>query len=94
MAYAARAETVRGYDAIDADMITFVLQTVARKRDDCWVAKVEDDEEFAADFPECAACHGVYWMKKKDMLIDLIELYENAEIEEDDGADDFRDNSV
>jgi len=72
-----------GYDAITADVIAFVLRTVAKKSDDCWVAKVEDDEEFAAVFPEVAACHGVYWMKKKDMLIDLIELYENADVEEE-----------
>ena len=48
---------------------------------------MEDDEEFAADFPEVAACHGVYWMKKKEMLIGLIELYENSEVEVDIEAD-------
>jgi len=94
-AYSAKAERARGYDVITADSITFVLQTVAKKHDDCWVAKVEDDEEFAADFPEVAACHGVYWMKKKEMLIGLIELYENAEVEaEVDAEADFHSSDI
>ena len=42
---------------------------------------MEDDEEFVADFPEVAACHGVYWMQKKEMLIGLIELYEHADVD-------------
>ena len=45
------------------------------------MAKVEDYEEFAGDFSEVAACHGVYWTKKKEMWIGLVELYENAEVE-------------
>eukprot|EP00571_Detonula_confervacea_P005505 CAMPEP_0172319224 /NCGR_PEP_ID=MMETSP1058-20130122/37098_1 /TAXON_ID=83371 /ORGANISM="Detonula confervacea, Strain CCMP 353" /LENGTH=536 /DNA_ID=CAMNT_0013034223 /DNA_START=68 /DNA_END=1678 /DNA_ORIENTATION=+ len=83
-AYSAKAERSTSYDAINADTITFVLQTVAKKSDDCWVAKVEDDEEFAADFPKIAACHGIYWIKKKEMLVDLIELYENAQPDDDE----------
>ena len=77
-AYSAKAEKMNAYEAITADTITFLLKTVAKKSDDCWVAKVEDDEEFAAKFPQVATCHGVYWMKKKEMLGDLIHLYENA----------------
>ncbi|KAL3768096.1 hypothetical protein ACHAW5_009153 [Stephanodiscus triporus] len=74
-----RRRTDGGYDPIiDPDTITFVLKTVARKSHHCWVAKVDDDEEFAAKFPEVAACHAIYWMKKKEMLADLIELYENV----------------
>ena len=69
-----------GYDPIiDPDAITFVLATVARKSHDCWVAKVDDDEEFAARFPEVAALHAIYWMKKKEMLGELLELYESVE---------------
>jgi hypothetical protein len=69
-----------GYDPIiDPDTITFVLATVARKSHDCWVAKVDDDEEFAARFPEVAALHAIYWMKKKEMLGELLELYESVE---------------
>ena len=68
------------YDPIiDPDTITFVLATVARKSHDCWVAKVDDDEEFAARFPEVAALHAIYWMKKKEMLGELLELYESVE---------------
>jgi DNA-directed RNA polymerase-3 subunit RPC5 len=68
------------YDPIiNPDMITFVLRTVARKSDDCWIAKVDDDEGFAAAFPEVAACHAIYWMKKREMMADLIELYESVE---------------
>ena len=70
---------------INADTITFVLKTVAKKasRNDgsncgCWVAKVDDDEDFAAMYPEVAACHAVYWMKRKEMLIGSVRLYENA----------------
>ena len=53
--------------------MTFVLQTVARKDGEnrCWVPKVEDDEQFAGHFPDVAAFHGVYWMKKKEALLDL-----------------------
>ena len=82
LAYSSKGEADFGYDAITTDMITFVLQTVAKKSNDHWEAKVKDDERFAANFPEVAACHGVYWIKKKDMLADLIDLYENAEIDE------------
>ncbi|KAL7538143.1 hypothetical protein ACHAXR_008315 [Thalassiosira sp. AJA248-18] len=81
-AYSAKAGTTGGYECINADTITFILQTVTKKSHDCWVAKVDDDEEFAADFPKVAACHGVYWMKKKEMMINLIELYEDAEMED------------
>mmetsp|Transcript_27027 Transcript_27027/g.46101 ORF Transcript_27027/g.46101 Transcript_27027/m.46101 type:complete len:559 (+) Transcript_27027:57-1733(+) len=82
-AYAAKAERGggRGYEGITADIITFVLTTVARKDQDRWVAKVEDDEEFAGVFSEVAACHGVYWMKKKEMLMPLVELYEGVEVD-------------
>ncbi|KAL3822235.1 hypothetical protein ACHAXA_005868 [Cyclostephanos tholiformis] len=68
------------YDPIiNPDTITFVLKTVARKSDNCWIAKVDDDEGFAAKFPEVAACHALYWMKKREMLADLVELYESVE---------------
>lgn len=82
-AYSTKGESTGGYGAITGDMITFVLKTVARKSDNCWVAKVEDDEKFAAKFPDVGACHAMYWMKKKEMLVDLLELYENAEIEDE-----------
>ena len=77
--YAVKSETTEGYDLIDGDMITFILKTVARKDIDCWVAKVDDDEEFGSNFPEVAACHALYWMKKKELLNELVELYENVE---------------
>jgi len=72
------------YDSIiDPDTITFVLKTVARQSHNmsrnCWVAKVDDDENFALDFPEVAACHAMYWTKKEEMLADLINLYEDAD---------------
>lgn len=66
---------------ITPDTITFVLNTVAKKtsrEESCWVAKVDDDEEFAATFPQVAACHAMYWMKRKAMLMDSVRLYENA----------------
>ena len=69
------------YDSIiDPDTITFVLKTVARQSHNCWVAKVDDDENFALDFPEVAACHAMYWTKKEEMLADLINLYEDADL--------------
>ena len=84
-AYAIKGESTPGYyDVINADTITFVLKTVAKPSQDCWVAKVDDDEEFAADFPEVAACHGVYWVKRKQMMFNMVQLYENAEFEDDD----------
>lgn len=64
---------------IDPDTITFVLKTVARQSHNCWVAKVDDDKEFAVNFPEVAACHAMYWTKKEEMLADLINLYEDAD---------------
>jgi DNA-directed RNA polymerase-3 subunit RPC5 len=72
------------YDSIiDPDTITFVLKTVARQSHNmsrnCWVAKVDDDENFALDFPGVAACHAMYWTKKEEMLADLINLYEDAD---------------
>jgi len=79
-AYVARAQSTSCYSAMNADTITFVLDTVGKKGQDCWVARVDDDEEFAA----VAACHGVFWMKKKKALLGLIELYENMEVEEED----------
>ena len=84
------ARGARGYEAVTADAVAFVLGTVARRaeRGTCWVSKVDDDEGFAAAFPEVAACHGVYWTKKKELLWDLVELYENAEAEESDSDDD------
>jgi hypothetical protein len=42
-------------------------------------AKVDDDENFALDFPGVAACHAMYWTKKEEMLADLINLYEDAD---------------
>ena len=79
--YSTKAKSTDGYDCITPDLITFVLKTVARQEGDCWVAMVDDDEAFAAKFPEVAACHAVYWMKKKEALIGLIRLYESAEAE-------------
>ena len=69
------------HSLIHPDTITFVLNTVAKKtprEESCWVAKVDDDEEFAATFPEVAACHAMYWMKRKEMLKAYVRLYENA----------------
>lgn len=66
---------------INPDTITFVLKTVAKRtsrEESCWVAKVDDDEEFAAKFPEVAACHVMYWMKRKEMLAEAVRLYEPA----------------
>jgi len=77
--YAVKSETTEGYESIDGDMITFILKTVARMDNDCWVAKVDDDDEFGSQFPEVAACHALYWMKKKELLNELVELYENVE---------------
>lgn len=82
-AYDAKARRSARYDGVDADVITFVLETVARRGDGCWVAKVDDDEVFAAEFPEVAACHGLYWTKRKEGMAELVELYENAEDEDD-----------
>jgi hypothetical protein len=61
---------------IDADMITFVLETIAKLSNGYWVSKVEDDDVFAARFPQLASYHAAFWMKKKEMLRDLVELYE------------------
>mmetsp|Transcript_10776 Transcript_10776/g.22412 ORF Transcript_10776/g.22412 Transcript_10776/m.22412 type:complete len:567 (+) Transcript_10776:196-1896(+) len=66
------------YGVITTETITFILRTVAKKTIDCWEAKVEDDEDFAGMFPKVAACHGVYWIKKKEMMKELVELYECA----------------
>ncbi|KAL7430407.1 hypothetical protein ACHAXH_001316 [Discostella pseudostelligera] len=66
---------------INSDTITFVLNTVAKKtsrEESCWVAKVDDDEDFAATFSEVAACHAMYWIKRKEMLMDSVRMYENA----------------
>lgn len=84
------AQGARGYKAVTADTVAFVLGTVARKSPHgmCWVAKVEDDEGFAAEFPEVGACHGVYWTKKKEMLLALLGFYENAEAEVPEEAHD------
>ncbi len=74
-------DAVRGnndYGVITPETITFILRTVAKKASDCWEAKVEDDEDFAGLFPKVAACHGVYWMKKKELMKELVELYECA----------------
>ena len=74
--YETKASTNDDYTVINADIITFVLETIAKQSNGCWVAKVEDDLVFAARFPEFATCHGVYWVKKKEMLKELVELYE------------------
>mmetsp|Transcript_19063 Transcript_19063/g.29807 ORF Transcript_19063/g.29807 Transcript_19063/m.29807 type:complete len:481 (-) Transcript_19063:3312-4754(-) len=71
-----KASTNDDYAVINADVITFVLETMAKLSNGCWVPKVEDDVVFAARFPKFATCHGVYWVKKKDMLKELVELYE------------------
>lgn len=64
-------------DIVTPETITFFLQTVAKRSSDrCWHPKVEDDEKFAAMFPEVAAFHGVYWVKKKEKIKKLVELYE------------------
>ena len=75
-AYETKASTNDDYAVINAEIITFVLETIAKQSNGCWVAKVEDDFVFAARFPELATCHGVYWVKKKEMLKELVELYE------------------
>ena len=75
-AYETKASTNDDYAMINADFITFVLETIAKQTNGCWVAKVDDDVAFAARFPELATCHGVYWVKKKEMLKELVELYE------------------
>jgi hypothetical protein len=46
--------------------------------DNCWIPKVEDDEQFAAKFPEVATSHGVYWVKKKTKMKKLVEMYESV----------------
>ncbi len=69
------------HSLINPDTITFVLNTAAKKtsrEESCWVAKVDDDEEFAVTFPEVAACHAMYWLKRKEMLMDYVRLYETA----------------
>ncbi|KAL7435665.1 hypothetical protein ACHAXM_004760 [Skeletonema potamos] len=71
-----KACTNDDYAVINADVITFVLETMAKLSNGCWVSKVEDDVVFAARFPELASFHGVYWIKKKEMLKELVELYE------------------
>ena len=65
---------------INPDTIILLLQTVARRSDteNCWLPKVDDDELFSAKFPEVAALHGVYWLKKKNALKNLVEIYEGA----------------
>ncbi len=75
-AFETKASTNDDYAVINADVITFVLETMAKLSNGCWVPKVEDDVVFAARFPKFATCHGVYWVKKKDMLKELVELYE------------------
>ena len=75
-AYESKASTKDEYKVIDADMITFVLETIAKLSNGYWVSKVEDDVVFAARFPQLASYHAAYWMKKKEMLRDLVELYE------------------
>ena len=72
-------------EIITPDTITFFLQTVAKRSSDhCWHPKVEDDEKFAAMFPEVAAFHGVYWVKKKEKMKKLVELYECVSDEMDE----------
>ena len=75
-AYDGKASTNDEYTVIDADMITFVLETIAKLSNGYWVSKVEDDVVFAARFPQLASYHAAFWMKKKEMLRDLVELYE------------------
>jgi len=75
-AFETKASTDDDYAVINADIITFVLETMAKLLNGCWVSKVPDDVVFAAKFPKFAACHGVYWMRKKEMLKELVELYE------------------
>jgi DNA-directed RNA polymerase-3 subunit RPC5 len=75
-AFETKACTNDDYAVINADAITFVLETMAKLSNGCWVSKVEDDVVFAARFPELASFHGVYWIKKKEMLRELVELYE------------------
>mmetsp|Transcript_25397 Transcript_25397/g.36242 ORF Transcript_25397/g.36242 Transcript_25397/m.36242 type:complete len:476 (+) Transcript_25397:163-1590(+) len=75
-AFETKASTNDDYAVINADVITFVLETMAKLSNGCWVPKVEDDVVFAARFPKFATCHGVYWVKKKEMLKELVELYE------------------
>jgi hypothetical protein len=70
---------------VNPETITLLLQTVAQRTngDNCWTPKVQDDEDFAAKFPEVAAFHGVYWMKKKTKMKRLVEMYESASNDED-----------
>lgn len=75
-AFETKASMNDDYAVINADVITFVLETMAKLSNGCWVPKVEDDVVFAARFPKFATCHGVYWVKKKEMMKELVELYE------------------
>ena len=65
---------------VNPDTIMFLLQTIAKRSDteNCWLPKVDDDELFSAKFPEVAALHGVYWLKKKNKMKKLVEKYESA----------------
>jgi DNA-directed RNA polymerase-3 subunit RPC5 len=69
-----------GESIINPETITFLLRTVAKRSnaDNCWIPKVEDDELFAAKFPEVATSHGVYWVKKKAKMKKLVEMYESV----------------
>lgn len=82
------AQNGPGSVAVTPETITLLLQTVAQRSgaNNCWTPKVEDDEEFAAKFPEVAAHHGVYWVKKKTKMKTLVEIYESAsdEVEMDE----------
>ncbi|KAL3778541.1 hypothetical protein HJC23_001710 [Cyclotella cryptica] len=79
------AERDEECEIITPDTITFLLQTVAKRSvNNCWSPKVEDDEKFAAMFPEVAAFHGVYWVKKKEKMKKLVEWYECLSDEMDD----------
>jgi DNA-directed RNA polymerase-3 subunit RPC5 len=71
-----KASTNGAYKVINADTVTFVLETIAKLSNGSWLSKVEDDVFFAARFPELASYHAVYWTKKKEMLNELVELYE------------------
>jgi len=90
-AYVSMTETNSDYDVVNVDTITFILKTVARKGDNCWVAKVQDDDEFAVQFPTVAEMHAEYWAKKRTKLEELMTRYEKVEPERSDGRRDSED---
>jgi len=90
-AYVKLTETNSDYDVMNVDTITFILKTVARKGDNCWVGKVQDDDEFAGQFPSVAQMHAEYWAKKRTKLDELMTLYEEVKPERSEGSGESED---